>query len=185
MTRSLKGLALTEIDKAVEAATAGEDQDLTDLLCAQIDECFKYPNTRTRAYEEEHEWLTAHGFVHWMLLLQDGLAWMPERIPRCVLETWVYAYEPPTLPPDKVNPYRGYDGFPRGAAPCVCCATCRMVLPARGKALLAGKGWGPNCPVCGGSELWNEDLARAPGRHWITSENRRVRFGPTGERIYE
>lgn len=139
------------ICNAVENAVDPQDMHILDAICDQIQE---YSATRPD---------DLHGFEQWLLLLRDGVAALPDRLPRSVLLAWRDSY---------VSKW-GLCGEPWCPHPFWRCQDCKMVLPH------GDGGWGAPCPVCGSARVWHSDFGYPLGVAWI--DPRPVRRGVAGE----
>ena len=138
-TSRLKGADLAIILEAVEQAVAEADRPILEEMVFQVEE---YGEARPG----EH-----HGFLEWLLLLQDGVAALPDRLPLSVLIAWRDRY---------VSQWDGL-GRPWTPRPFWRCEDCLMVLP-HGEG-----GWADPCPVSGSSRVWHSDFSKPVGANWI------------------
>lgn len=137
MTR-LKGAPIKVVLEAIERAVAPRDRWILDVIADQVEE-----------YGESHP-DDEHGFCEWILLIEDGAASLPDKIPFTVLTAWRDAYD---------TDFHG-TGKPWAPKPFWRCEDCRMVLPHC-------PGWSGPCPVCQGSRIWFADLSKSFGQAWV------------------
>lgn len=162
-TARLKGATMETICNAVENAVDPQDMHILDEICYQIQEYEAQPSYKYRAYEKEREHIYVHGLTQWLLLLRDGVAALPDRLPRSVLEAWRDRY---------VSKW-GPRGEPWCPHPFWRCMDCAMVLPH------GDGGWSAPCPVCGSARVWHSNFGYPLGVAWI--DPRPVRRGAACE----
>ncbi|HEY7310006.1 MAG TPA: hypothetical protein VH643_11660 [Gemmataceae bacterium] len=155
----LQGASLETILDAVEKAVAEEDRPILEEIDRQIEEYDAQPPRVVRAYGAERTIEPVHGFEEWLLLLHDGAASLPDRLPRSVLIAWRDRYHPPR---PELTRY-GLNGGPVSPGPFWRCEDCRMVLPHG-----VPPGWpDEGCPVCGSARVWHADHSKPLSAAWI------------------
>jgi hypothetical protein len=100
-----------------------------------------------------------HGFLDWIVGLQEGWADLPETIPHVVLVAWRNDYVRRQKRAAEIFPWVG-NGHGASAAICWRCVHCHMVLP---NAAPTEGGYGAcifPCPVCGGREMQHMNFAK-------------------------
>jgi hypothetical protein len=138
-TRDCTGLEWEALLEAVLTAINPADEDVVGKILGFVEAAARTPRIdwttkepyRDGAGQVVHQ---GHHFVYWLWGLQAGSWWLPERVPRAVLEA--FAQE------------QGFVGRR--------CEDCRMATAQR-----LGGGWAV-CPVCGGSAVSHKKLSGPP-----------------------
>lgn len=153
-----KGLGVPELMARLDAAMPPDSEAIAADLEKQIEEYKHEPRVRSNGDVID----PPHGFVVWLLMLVEGFAMLPERIPRVVLLAWRDGH---ANHPAKASPIPLYK-----------CLACGMALPNA-----TPSGWGrycfASCPVCQSNDLAIADLSASMlGERWRPIPKRKGRL---------
>jgi hypothetical protein len=141
---------------------APESLPVLEQILAQAKE---YDNQPKRTLADGTEALDAHGLHWWLLLLHNGDAELPERIPHVVMLAWRDGYRG-----TKSEAWPG--PAPWSPGPVWRCEDCRMALPNAypGGRVFDGGCMRP-CPVCNGRRLAHMNFSEPWGKSWRIPRN--------------
>ena len=130
------GLDFEQIDDMVGRAVRPEDESILDAIAEQVEDY----DARTRQRETGYPDL--HGFLDWMLQLQDGISSLPAELPRAWLAAWRDGY---------IREF-GWGKRPWSPNPFHRCEDCRLALPNVGPGGSLEDRF-EACPACGGQRI--------------------------------
>jgi hypothetical protein len=131
------GLELEEILELVIKAIRDEYAPVMETVFHQIDDY----DARTQPGKVGYKW--QHGFIDWLVGLQDGIWSLPAELPEAWLVTWRDGYEPEF----------SWDKLPWTPRPHRRCEGCRLALPCVGANSKSGARDFEACPACGGTRI--------------------------------
>ena len=132
--RPCRGRPLADIGAEVEAACPPE---CLPLLIEVIERMVAFEEAQHAAEEQTGKRDMYHGFLRWLLLLQEGAASLPETLPESVVRAW---HRGQTFRPG--NPSAEF----RDCIPWTRCDDCLFVVPDGDRKWTA-------CPVCKGARI--------------------------------